>query len=362
MRIFLSVASLKPGYGGPARSVPRLARALAEHGAEVGLWAADGSASDAAADHPHVRWLAGTVDEALATFGRADVIHDNGIWLPHNHRLAMLASRRGIPRIVSTRGMLEPWALRHKRCKKLIAWWLYQRHDLATARAYHVTSDAERKTIEAFGWSGQTLMIPNGVDLPDISGRSGCATSRTALFVGRLHPVKGLSVLLEAWSRAKPDGWTLRIVGPDEAGHQKTLESDVARLGLGRWIAFSGPLDGDALHHAYQDAALFILPSHTENFGMAVAEALAHELPVITTHGTPWSCVADESCGWWVVCDPGALAAAIGEAAALAPGDLHAMGARGRTMVARRFSWDTVASSFLDGYATVVRSLETRVS
>lgn len=205
-------------------------------------------------------------------------------------------------------------------------------------------------------------MIPNGVDLPDVSERSDCATSRTALFVGRLHPVKGLPVLLEAWARAKPDGWTLRIVGPDEAGHRKTLESDVARLGLGRRVVFSGPLDGDALHHTYQDAALFILPSHTENFGMAVAEGLAHGLPVITTHGTPWSCVADEACGWWVACDPGALASAIGEAAALAPGDLHAMGGRGRNMVARRFSWDTVAASFLDAYATMVRRLETRVS
>lgn len=362
MRVFLSVASLKPGYGGPARSVPRLAIALADRGVDAGLWAADGSASDASAAHPRVRLLTGSVDAALTTFGRADVIHDNGIWLPHNHRLAVAARREGIPRVVSTRGMLEPWALRHKRWKKRIAWWLFQRRDLADAQAHHATSDAERKAIAVFGWSGEILMIPNGVDLPPMQDHARRTRSLTALFVGRLHPKKGLPLLLEAWARTRPDGWTLRIVGPDEAGHRKALESDVARLGLGRRVVFSGPLDGDALHHAYLDASLFVLPSHSENFGMVVAEALAHRLPVITTHGTPWSCLADESCGWWVACDPGELASAIGEAVALAPDDLQAMGGRGRAMVARRFSWDTVASSFLDGYATIVRRLETRVS
>ena len=158
--------------------------------------------------------------------------------------------------------------------------------------------------------------------------------SRTALFVGRIYPVKGLPLLLEAWARVRPSGWCLRLVGPDEGGHEEELKRLCGKMGVewmegragvthpadlspsareeeesafggpalrdevGRMrksaptvnrslalVEFSGPLEGDALRKAYEHADLFILPSHTENFGMAIAEAMAHGLPVLTTHG-----------------------------------------------------------------------------
>src|SRR4051812_20581228 len=103
--------------------------ALAEAGVEVGLWAPDQSAIAAqmvpAGDRLHR--LTGNLLEALDCFGDPDIIHDNGLWLAHNHRLAGLSRKRGIPRVVSTRGMLEPWAMSHKRWKKRVAWQVYQR-------------------------------------------------------------------------------------------------------------------------------------------------------------------------------------------------------------------------------------------
>src|SRR6516225_8361136 len=110
------ICSLAGSYGGPAVSVSRLALSLSDLGHEVGLWAADQSASQTPLLPPGaaVRRLMGPAAQALNSFGRPDVIHDNGIWLSHNHRLAALAARRAIPRIVSTRGMLEPWAMAHK--------------------------------------------------------------------------------------------------------------------------------------------------------------------------------------------------------------------------------------------------------
>src|ERR1019366_9798425 len=113
MKVFLTGSSLLPPYGGPAFSVSRLAVALAEAGAEVGLWAPDQSAATTPllpADSS-VRRLIGNVADALNSFGKVDALHDNGIWLPHNHHLAEVSARRGVPRIVSTRGMLEPWAI-----------------------------------------------------------------------------------------------------------------------------------------------------------------------------------------------------------------------------------------------------------
>ena len=114
VRIFLAGTSLQPSYGGPAYSVARLAAALAEAGAEVGLWASDQSALSVPLLNTHgsIRVLEGNAAEALEKFGNIDVLHDNGIWLPHNHRLAVSAAQRRIPRVVSTRGMLEPWVPR----------------------------------------------------------------------------------------------------------------------------------------------------------------------------------------------------------------------------------------------------------
>ena len=122
MKVFLAGTSLLPDYGGPAFSVSRLANALSEAGAEVGLWASDQSAatSPLLSEKSSVQRLTGTEAEAIDRFGKVDVLHDNGIWLPHNHRLAVIAARRGIPRIVSTRGMLEPWAMNAQTMEKAI--------------------------------------------------------------------------------------------------------------------------------------------------------------------------------------------------------------------------------------------------
>ena len=114
-----------------------------------------------------VQRIVGTEAEALDRFGEPDILHDNGIWLPHNHRLAVLAENRGLRRVVSTRGMLEPWALSHKRFKKKLAWWVYQRHDLKRARCHIATGEAEARNLHLLGLGVPIVTVPNGVDVPE---------------------------------------------------------------------------------------------------------------------------------------------------------------------------------------------------
>ena len=120
----------------------------------MGLWAADQSelSTPFVPARGKVRLLTGKATEALAEFGAADVLHDNGIWWSHNHRLAVLAAQRQIPRLVSVRGMLEPWAFHHKRLKKWLAWQLYQRRDLQRAQLLHTTAAEEARNVEGFGF------------------------------------------------------------------------------------------------------------------------------------------------------------------------------------------------------------------
>jgi glycosyltransferase involved in cell wall biosynthesis len=357
MRVFLAGTSFLPAYGGPAYSVPRLAVALADAGLQVGIWAPDQSAKSSALlqSSAKVECLAGNPDEALSHFGRPDVIHDNGIWLLHNHRLARMARERGITRLVSTRGMLEPWAVRHKSWKKRIAWHLYQHRDLRSAGAIHASSRAEAANLEKLRLGVRICTIGHGVDVPDIdrAGKRSAADGRIALFVGRIYPVKGLPMLVQAWANVRPRGWHLRIVGPDEAGHRAELEAEIRAHRLQAAISFTGPLDGADKTREFLSADLFVLPSHSESFGMAAAEALAHGLPVIATQGTPWQVLAQEGCGWWVEANAQALSDALLEATSADPARLAAMGQKGRELMMQEFGWPKVAADFAALYRSM---------
>ncbi|MEO0016791.1 MAG: hypothetical protein RLZZ522_74 [Verrucomicrobiota bacterium] len=359
MKIFLSVTSLKSSYGGPARSVSRLAEALVASGVEVGLWAPDGSAVDTpfVRKDSGVQCLHGSLEAAMAELGRVDVIHDNGIWLLHHHRLATWAGKCGVPRVVSPRGMLEPWALNYKRLKKRVAWFAYQKMDLQSAVALHATAAHELEQIKKLGLRAPLHMVPNGVDLPlyDGDGVKRYGAVKTALFIGRMHPVKGLPMWVEAWSKVRPAGWRMRVVGPDEGGHRAEVEALVARAGLAAEWSFEGELEGRAKREAFEAASLLVLPTHTENFGMVVAEALAHGLPVITTHGAPWERLPLEGCGWWAAISAEGLAAALSDATRLRPEVLQDMGRCGRRWMRRDFTWSGVAAWTRLMYDSVVK-------
>lgn len=351
MKIFLAGTSFHPSYGGPAHSVSRLGWALADQSHDVTLWAPDGSARESplVEDHRRLEKASASLEKSLRSTA-PDLIHDNGIWLTHHHRLANFASRENLPWVVSIRGMLQPWAFQHKAAKKKLAWWLYQKRDLSRAALHHVTASHEIAPLVGRIPAARVCCIPNGIDCPSTSVKSAKDRQPVALFVGRLCPVKGLPLLLEAWNRVRPGGWHLRLVGPDEAGHRAELEALVSRFGLGEHVTFTGAMSGDELADEYGRASVFVLPSHTENFGMAIGEALAHGLPIITTHGAPWKLLEEEHCGWWVPVSVDGIAAALEDATNRSPTELAEMGARGRKIAADRFSWNKIAAEMISCY------------
>jgi glycosyltransferase involved in cell wall biosynthesis len=354
VHVFLAATSLLPAYGGPAFSVSGLAEALVRGGVRVTLWAADGSAlaSPLVSPRDGLGPAAGSAAEALSSAGKVDLLHDNGLWLPHNHRLAGLARSRGITRVVSLRGMLEPWAMAHKGLKKRLAFALYQRRDLSRAAVLHATSDEEAANAARLGLGRPIRVVPNGVDLPvTLPPRAGSPDGRrTALFLGRIYPVKGLPMLVEAWAKVRPEGWHLVIAGPDEAGHRAEVEALVTRHGLGDAVTFPGAIAPGDRAALYAGADLFVLPTHSENFGMAVAEALAHGVPVLTTRGAPWPMLAEKGCGWQVETSIPGLEGGLRAALAKPAQELAGMGAAGRAFMQAAFGWDAVARRMHDLY------------
>ena len=361
MKVFLAGTSLLTSYGGPAYSASRLASALAARGIRVGLWAPDQSAvtTTLIPSVSGIERLGGELASALGDFGTPDVIHDNGIWMPHNHRIAGTAAKLGLPRIVSTRGMLEPWAIGHKRLKKKVAWSLYQRRDLKRASVLHATNEQEAENLRVLGLCEQVVTIPNGIDLPGDMGVLGADgdvdSARTALFLGRLYPVKGLPLLIEAWNRVRPEGWKLVIAGPDEAGHKAGLVRAITDADLGGCISFAGEVEGARKDHLLRSASLFVLPTHSESFGMAIGEALSYGVPVLTTLAAPWPELSRDHCGWRVTDTVEGVTEGLRAATSLDAGTLAAMGASGRSLIASDFQWDAVAARFELLYARMAR-------
>ncbi|WP_259060079.1 glycosyltransferase [Salinibacter ruber] len=287
------------------------------------------------------------------------VVHDNGLWLPVNHRVATTTRSLACPRVVNPHGMLEPWSLEQGAWKKKAAWWLYQKRDLQSAEVVIATAEQEVQNIRALGVDGPIAVVPNGVDRPDSlpsveEGTSDGWEQRRVLFLSRIHQKKGLLNLVKAWERLRPDGWEVIIAGPDENGHEAEVRRRIAEYGLEEDFVFTGPVEGTEKWKLYQSADLFVLPTHSENFGIVVAEALSCGVPVITTRGAPWGDLVDHDCGWWIEIGVDPLVEALAQATRMSATDRSAMGRRGRELVTRKYTWPQVAAALQSVYAWVL--------
>lgn len=352
------IAGLAVAHGGPSYSVPRLCRALVDAGDEVVLASVENGptagiypAQTFAQDHAVVPGLSalrlshGLAGYVAETAPRVDVVHGHGLWLAPNIVSGRSARRAGRRLVVSPRGMLSPAALSFSPWKKRLVWALAQRDAVAQA-AWHATSEDEVEDLRGFGLTtAPVAVIPNGVDMPSATAvHDPAAKERTVVFLSRVHPKKGLADLVAAWALLEPrrPGWRLVIAGPDELDHTAALKRQAQALGAGR-IVFPGALYGADRDALMAGADLFVLPTLGENFGIAVAEALAAGVPAIVSKGAPWPGLEANGCGWWTDHGVPALEAALADATALPPESRRAMGLAGREWMAREFSWAAIA-------------------
>ncbi|MEL7445733.1 MAG: glycosyltransferase [Pseudomonadota bacterium] len=364
MRAIHIVAHVGNEASGPSYSVPALGRALGRSGCDVTLLTqlhepilpSQGFRNQSFSEFPiphGLRWSPGLGRALLQKSADADVIHNNGLWLAPNIASGFVARRTGKPLIVAPRGSLAASALERSRWKKKVAWPL-QKVAIEQADCFHATAEKEYEEIRAFGLTAPVAVIPNGIDLPELSTVEP-REERTLLFLGRIHPIKGLDLLLQVWRdlpTATKDGWRLRLVGKDENGHQTELEAFAAKHDLTD-VDFVGPAWNAAKTGEYASADLYVLPTKTENFGMTVAEALASGTPVITTKGAPWAGLEENDCGWWVDRSHGALRTALVQAMEKPPEELERLGANGRNWVREAFGWDRIAEEMTSVYSWV---------
>ena len=348
MRILHVTQGINPKSGGPTRSVKGICRALAKAGEEVTLLVLGGNHEF---DNPcGAKVIYGeTIDVR-----KFDLVHLQGLWSPKLHRIAKACRKAGVKYVMSPRGMLDPWALSVKRWKKRLAMFFYQKRDLKGAAAFHVTSALEEQSVRAQGLKQPVIIAPNGVDLPEIMPPKTSTEPKTAIFLSRLHPGKGLLTLAEAWARVKPQGWRMKVVGPDSYGHKAEVVAKLMELGvLDQW-EFVDMLNDVEKWSAYRAADLLVHPSVSENFGITIVEGLAAGLPVIATKGTPWQELETCNCGWWIDIGVEPLVNALKEAMSLSDEERAAMGARGRKLVEEKYTWKAVVNAMVKGYEEVL--------
>ena len=371
MRLIHIVSSISEEAAGPSYSVVRLCESLIAGGQDVRLAVLDGPPMAAPQRFMNVFPL-GTGPRRLgrspamhqwlmeqARGGAVEIIHNHGLWMMPNVYSGMVARRRAIPLVTSPRGMLSEWAFQYGSVVKRLFWPLVQKPALAATTCFHATAESEYEDIRRMGFRQPVAIIPNGIAIPEVVPKQA-GIFRTLLFLGRVHPVKGLDMLLPAWQAIQDRfrDWRLVIAGPDNDGYQKTLQKLAARLRLTR-IEFTGALKGNEKWKAYQQADLFVLPSYSENFGMAVAEALATGLPAIVSKGAPWKGLEEKSAGWWVDIGVDPLVDCLNHALAQTPDELETMGRRGRAWMQTEFSWQRIGGMMTQTYQWIAKGGET---
>lgn len=359
--VFHAIASIHPKTGGPARSVVSLADTLANQstGKQYLITKGTEDALTVSSTSPLVTRfvlspkskladiLGSDVREALRGTYNLDqqtIVHNHGIWLPFNHWVVKAAVANKLKLVTHPRGMLAPWCMNHNQTKKKIAMLLYQRKDLKACDALVATSAQEHDDLRDIGCKNPIAVIPNGVGCePSLRTRvSSKKKCRKILFVSRIHPVKGLINLVQAWAIVRPQGWQLLLAGPDEAGHLNEVYGLIGDFGLGESVRYVGEVHGEQKKLLFEEADLFVLPSFSENFVMVVAEALSFGLPVITTTGTPWHDLDEIGAGWCVSPDVPSLVNSLTKAISATDADRLVMGAKAKAY-SMQFGWPGVA-------------------
>ena len=386
MRILHVIASLAPRYGGPPKACLEYCRELVRQGCDVAIYTTnvDGPVNlDVPTDAPVFRDGVETrffpvqtprefkVSLPLAAalrreIPRRDLVHIHSLYLFPSAIAAHYCRQFGVPYIIRPHGMLDPYIFHRHRWRKAVCETLFEWRHLNGARAIHYTTKEEERLASTPRVRTPGVVVPIGLDpaeyavdvpadelfvrWPELAGR------RLVLFLGRINFKKGLDLLVDAFDRlAKRDPDVhLVIAGPEDPDYAAQVRNWVRERGLTERITFTGMLMGRDKLAAFHAAELFVLPSYSENFAIATAEALACGVPVVISDRVNlYPDVAEAKAGIVVPCDAGAVERAI--AALLEDRDLaRSMGARGRALIEERFAWPLVGRQLLAVYERII--------
>jgi len=394
MRILHVIASLAPRYGGPSQVCLELCRELARHGEHVAIYTTNIDGPEQLQvplqepvwqDGVEVHYfpvqapryykfsvpLAKALKTAIPTY---DIVHIHSLYLFPSTVAARYCRRFGVPYLIRPHGTLDPYLFRRHRGRKWLYEQLFEWRNLNRAAAIHFTSAEEQALTCSLGLQAPGVVVPNGVFCLGYAELPAAGTFRALwpetqgkqiiLFLGRLHFKKGLDLLTQAFGqlgRTRNDVH-LVVAGPDDDGYRRQVRRWLTTEGVAGKVTFTGMLQGEEKRAALRDATLFVLPSYSENFALAVVEAMAAGLPVVISHKVNiWREVATAKAGLVTKCDVRELHNAL---RALLDDPLRGkeMGQRGQQLVSDQFSWERVGRRMNTIYRQLLTQEEYRTA
>lgn len=386
MRILHVIANLAPRYGGPSKACVEMAAAVAARGHEVHIFTTDQDGSgtlDVPTDRPVMRenvhihyfhaqirriWpvsipLAKALRDHVRDF---DLVHVHSLYLFHGLLAGHYCRKWNVPYLLRPHGTLDPYLYKRHRIRKRFVEFLFEERNIRGAAALHYTTDDERRLAEPYVFGAHGVVVPNGLNIASYTNLPELGTFRAAypeigqkkivLFLSRLNFKKGLDILIRAFAIMKEAQSDIHLViaGPDSDGFESKVRTWVRKEGLDSSVTFTGMLQGERKLAAFRDANVFVLPSYSENFGIAVVEAMACGVPVVVSDQVN-IChdISKSGAGLVVPCDTSKCAEGIrfvldDEARA------SQMGSRGTAFVNENFSWSVVGSKLEEVYREVI--------
>ena len=378
MRVLHVIPSVAERSGGPATAIVPMCRALQQQGVEVLLITTDAGmdhVEPALTDYKGVpaKFFPSQLGESfkysrpltawLNSHAREfDVAHIHAVFNHSSIAAAHVCRKAGVPYVVRPLGTLEPWSMTQKSIRKRVFWQVAGKAMLGRAAAVHYTTEAEKVSTERLLRLNHGKVIGLGVEVNSSANDKLAEHFPTldnepyVLVMSRLHPKKGLDVLLEAFlalvEHEKFARWRLVIAGDGPLDHVLKLKAMVAANSHRDRVLFTGWLDGEQKSAVLSGASLLALPSRQENFGMCVMEALSRSVPVLVS---PHVNLAEEivlaNAGWIATVDKEALAARLAEA--LDDEEERARRGRAGKQLSQKYSWESVAQSLVEVYTDV---------
>lgn len=299
-------------------------------------------------------WKKAVVD--LLDSVRPDIVHVNCCWTPDCAMIQRLAQKRGYKVVLTPHGMLEPWIIkRHYWTRKVPALWMYQKAAVQRTDCVQATAESERDNLLKLGYNSNIKVVRLGIDAESIEMKRSWKKSRQILFLSRVHVKKGINFLVEAADvlRNELQGYKILVAGEGDTDYVEAMKRMICDRGLQDIMQLIGGVYGDEKWRLFQTSDFFVLPTHSENFGLAIAESLASGTPVITTVGTPWSDLNSSEAGAWIEIGTEPLVETLRRFLSLSEDELETMGRNGRKLIETKYSAHVMAEQMMEVYKSV---------
>jgi len=359
MKILHVISGLRLTAGGPPLSVSLTVLGLKKIGIEADLLAYDILSADdqniISGDFVHLlpapkekRFVYSPhLKEWLTKHQDYDLYHAQGVWQYPTFATASFAREMDKPYIITPRGMLYPQIFKNNPMAKSLLWNFGLKKDVQKAACVHVTCVEEMEHLRNRGITSPMAVIPNPVDVAQLAAKE--IVIKDGVFrigyLGRIDPRKNIDRLITAWAALgeKVKDGELLIIGAGDVAHHEALKAQAKRLGLTN-VKFTGFLSGQEKEDAINSLSYLVVPSDFENFGMIVAEALMHGVPVMASKGTPWQELDSHNCGWWIDNDTDTIKNTLINALEVPEERRQQMGKNGKALILQHYSKDVIAA------------------